>query len=153
MSAGPGDNSRSLLLRETSLVQVNVVFLIRPGRTLWRMTTIDVPTLVTDLPVCFTSIVGTPFVLHPHLQIPQSHFCTIPATYLVKDSTQMTLDYVLRGSGLLRDLCIRASLEYKRSDRLLFTCKVHASKQQWHTYTSLHFKQQSCHWHDRIAIS
>ena len=114
------------------------------------MTTIHVPTLGTNLPVCFTPIVESPFFFHPHLQIPQSDFGTVPATCLVKDSSQMTLDYLLGCPDLLRDLCIRASLENKCCDSPLFTCKVRVSKQQRHT--APHFKKQSCHLQDRFAI-
>jgi hypothetical protein len=96
------------------------------------MTTINLPTLVTDLPVCFTSIIEAPFVLHSHLQIPQSDLCTIPATCLLKDSSQVTLDYVLCCLDLCRDLRIRASLGNKRGDSPLFAGKIRVPKQQRH---------------------
>ena len=71
------------------------------------MTRINLPTLVTDLPVCLTSITKAPFFFHPHLQIPQSNLCTISAACLLKDSSRVTLDYVLGCLDPCRDLRIR----------------------------------------------
>jgi hypothetical protein len=90
------------------------------------------PMLATDLPVCFTSIVKTPFFYDSNLQIPQSDFRAIPATCLVNDSSQVSLDYVFCGLDLCCDLRIRASLENKRCDSPLSTCKSHVSRQQRH---------------------
>ncbi len=92
-----------------SLVQVNLMLLIRPRGRLRRMTTINLPMLVTDFPVCFTSIVETPFFYDSNLQIPQSDFRAIPATCLVHDSSQVGLDHVFCCLDLCCDLCIRAS--------------------------------------------
>src|SRR5579864_3750269 len=108
------------------------MLLIRPRRTLRSMTTINLPMLVTDLPVCFTSIVETPFFYDSNFQIPQSDLRAIPATCLFNDSSQVSLDHVFCYLDLRCDLCIRASLENKRCDSPLSTCKIHVSRQQRH---------------------
>ena len=135
-----------------SLVQVDLMPLIRSGTTLWRITTINLPTLVSDLAVRITSVVETPFFFHSHPQVPQSDFCTIPATRLVEDCSQVTFDNVLCGLGLYCDLGIRASSENERGDCPLSTGEIHISKQQRHCDIP-HSKQKSCHLHDRFAIS
>ena len=71
--------------KECSLLQVDVMLLICPARTLWRMAS-TLPTLVTNLRIGYSSVRKAPFVLHSHLQIPQSDLGTIPATCLLKDA-------------------------------------------------------------------
>ena len=120
---------------ETSLVQVNLVLFIRPMRTLWRMTTIKLSALVTDLRVGFASVREAPFCSHSHIQIPQSDLCTIPATCLLKDSSQVNLDCLFRCLDPRCDFCVCLSLENKCRDRPLFARKIHVSRQQRHDFT------------------
>lgn len=126
------------------------MLLIPPRRTRRGMTTINLPMLFTDRPVCLTSIVETPFCCDSDFQIPQSDFRAIPATCFVNDSSQVSLDHGFCRLDLCCDLRIRATLRNKRCDSPLSTCKIHGSRQQRHYCTSC--KQQSCHLHDHFAM-
>src|SRR5215470_4288457 len=122
---------------ETSLVQVNLVLFIRPARRLWRVTTINLSPLVTDLRLCFASIREASFCFHSYIQIPQSDFCAIPATCFLKDSSQVTLDCLLRCLGLGCDFCVGSSLKNQCCERPLFARKIPVSRQQRHDFTPL----------------
>src|SRR5215469_8848647 len=115
------------------------MLLVFSGRTQWRMSTLHLTTFISGLPLCVAPVVGAPFVFQSHLQIPQSHFCAIPATCFVKDAAHVMLDYFLVCVGLCCDLCIRASLENQRCDSPLLTAQICISKQQRHDFP-LHFE-------------
>src|SRR5215469_11624508 len=106
------------------------MLLVFSGRTQWRMSTLHLTTFISGLPLCVAPVVGAPFVFQSHLQIPQSHFCAIPATCFVKDAAHVMLDYFLVCVGLCCDLCIRASLENQRCDSPLLTAQICISKRQ-----------------------
>src|SRR5215469_6013039 len=127
------------------------MLLVFSGRTQWRMSTLHLTTFISGLPVCVAPIVGAPFFFQSHLQIPQSHFCAIPATCFVKDAAHVMLDYFFVCVGLCCDLCIGASLENQRCDSPLLTGKVCVSKQQRHDFHSIS-KRQSCHLCTSFAI-
>jgi hypothetical protein len=124
--------------------------LMRSGRTLWRMSTINLTAFFMDLSPGFAPVLGAPFFLHSQLQIPQSHFGAIPATCFVEDSSQVVLHFLLSCVGFRRDLCIRAPLHNQRRDRPLFTGQCTHISQLRHFYT--HFKILICHLRSRSAI-
>src|SRR5690349_2034024 len=121
---------------KTSLVQSDLVLLMRPERARWRLSTILLTAFLTDIPVPLAPIVSAPFFFQPHLQVPQSHFRAIPATRFIEDAAQVMLDYLLFCVGLCCDLCIRMSLENERCDRPLSTGEICVSKQQRHYFRS-----------------
>jgi len=94
---------------QRSLVQIDVVLLIRPARTLWWVTT-TLLALVTNLRICFPSVQEAPFLLQSSPHIPQSDLGPIPAACLLKDSSQVIVDHFLWRINGCCDFAVRASL-------------------------------------------
>ncbi len=134
---------RSLYERR-SLVQVELAFLIRPIGALRSMATISLSTLATGLETGLTPITDTSFFLYSHLQVPQSNFCPVPATCLLENLSQATLNRLLCDLDILRYFCIRASLDNQCCDRPLFTRKIQVPVQQRHGYHPIDSNLATC---------
>ena len=126
-----------------SLVEIDLMSLVRSGRRFQRMTPARLPAFITDLRVSFAPIVRAPFFFHSDLQIPQRNLGTIPAAGLIEDSSQMLIERLLTVLNLSRDLRIRESLGNKCRDRPLLTGEIRIPMQQRHR-PQLHFKLGKC---------
>lgn len=133
MPSGPmtpgriSEDREGLASRGRSLPQVDLVLLMCPSSRLYGMTAAGLPTLVTNLRGCFAPIVQATLVFHSESQIPQGNLGTIPATCLLKDSSQVILDELLSGFCLYGDLSVRVAFRDQRCDGPLCTRKIGVS--------------------------
>jgi hypothetical protein len=105
------------------------MLLIRPARALgWAATTLV--TLVTYLRICVPSVRDTPFFLHSPSQVPQSDLGPIPAACLLKDYSQVILDYWFWCMKGCCNFAVRTSLRNKRSNRPFFACEICVFREQ-----------------------